>query len=324
MLLVEFTINSVLNYLSIDGHALTHNWKPRIIGFDAPMIGIPTDHGGYGKLEFGTIQFNPILFQSDWPPPINGLIEIYYTDTDEASRELVFSGIAHRNTFDREQVSYALHGPDYDETIADSTAYNDTLNVVMTAILTSIAEITTVNTTAARAVSPNVAHTTSGVQLAIDLASAIAEFYSHLFYVIGDTAYLVDMKRDNGSRTLTEFQYFAFPAYPNKNPVAVARCGTFSRFSTYPYGDELAVDQYHTTEANVNAAPDDIIALENAARSSINIPMIAGNFVNLGEKINFTDTGNVANLTSWIRARNIRFDFMNDEINIEGEGAISA
>jgi hypothetical protein len=288
------------------------------------MIGIPTDHGGYAKLEFGKIILNPVLFQSDWPPPVSGAIAIYYTDTDEASRELVFSGIAHRDVYDRESVSYNLHGPNYDETIADATAYNATLNSVLTTILTTIPEITTVNTTKARASSPNVTHTTSGASLAIDLASAIAEFYSHLFYVVGTTAYLVDMKLDNGTRTLTEFQYFAYPQYVTKPPISAVRSGTFARFSAYPYGAEMSVDQYHTTEANVNTALDDILAIENSIKTAIVIPMRAGNFVNPGEKVSFTDTGNVANLSNWIRARNIKYDFMNDEIMIDGEGASAA
>lgn len=167
-------------------------------------------------------------------------------------------------------------------------------------------------------------HTTSGDQLAIELASAIAEFYSHLIYVVGDTAYLVDLKRDNGSRTLTEFDFFAFPEYSYKAPVALARCGSYSRTSAYPHGSELSVNQYHTTQANIETALDDILAIENASRISLSVPMVAGNFPALGEKVAFPDTAHVADLDSWIRVRKLQYDFMNDEIVLEGEGAIAA
>jgi hypothetical protein len=328
MLNVELTINGVVNYLSIDGHALTQNWKPRIIGFDAPTLMIPSNHGGYAKMSFGNISFNPILFQADWPPPISCDIDIYYTDTTEAARELLFSGTAHLSDFDREYVTYDLYGPSYDEVIADATAYNNTLNVTLTTILTAIPEITTVNTVYARASSPNVTHTVSGATLAIDLASAIAEFYSHFFYISGTTAYLVDMKLDNGTWTLSEYDFLAKPKYQYNAPIAILSsnvAGTvYEAKSTYLYGSSMSVGAYHTTKANVEAALTDMLAIENAPRVNLSVPMIAGNFPDLGQKIIIPDTTHVANLSSWVRARKLTFDFIGDTINIEGEGVIAA
>jgi len=326
MLLVDITIDSVVRYASVQGYALTHNYRPRIIAFDAPMLAIPSDHGGFARMQYGKIVFNPLLFSdcSVWPPQISCPITIKYTDTTEAAAETVFIGTAHLDGFNRESISYSLYGPSYDETVASATAYNDTLNVILNTILTGIAEIDAIDTTYARASSPNVTYTTSGIQLAIELASAIAQFYSHLIYVSGTTAYLVDLKLDNGSRTLTEFQFFASPNYWYKPPVSLARCATFIRSSSYPYGQELSVTAYHTTEANINTALDDIIALENAPRLNFGIPMIAGNFPALGEKVTLPDTAHVDDLSSWIRARKLRYDFINDMVNIEGEGAVAA
>ncbi|MFA5261333.1 MAG: hypothetical protein WC450_08910, partial [Candidatus Omnitrophota bacterium] len=218
-----------------------------------------------------------------------------------------------------------LYGPSYDETIAAATAYNDALNVIMTTILTTIPEITTVDTTYSRVASPNVSHTLANDELAIDLASVIADFYSHIFYVIGDTAYLVDMKLDNGADwTLTEFKYFAFPQY-EYDLVSYVACSQYKVFSAYPYGREMTIDPYHTTEANILAAMADILAIENAPRiTGLRVPMIAGNFPRIGQKITVPDTAHVADLSSWIRARKIQYDFLNEEIIIDGEGAIAA
>ncbi len=324
MLLVELTINSVVNYISIDGHGLTHNYKPRILGFDAPSLSIPSNHGGYAKMTFGSISFNPLLFSGDWPPPVSCPISIYHTDTTEAARELVFVGTCHLNSFDRESIKYSIYGSDYDETIADSTAYNDTLNDVLTAILTTIPEITSVNTTLARVPSPNVTYVTSGIQLAIDLASQIAEFYSHLIHIVGGTAYVIDMKLDNGTRTLTEYQLFSIPIYQYNAPVYRAIAGNYYIYSIYRYGVDLPVTAYHTTQSQIEAALTDILTIENSPRISISIPMIAGNFLAPGGKITFPDTSHVADLLSWIRARKFVYDFLNDIITIVGEGAIAA
>ena len=324
MLLVEFTINSVLNHMSVEGHGLVNNWKPRVLDFDAPTLSIPSDHGGYMAMTFGNIVFNPLLFAGDWPPPVSCPIAIYYTDTTEAARELVFEGTAHLSEFDREAVTYALYYPTYDETIAAATAYNNTLNSVMTAILTSIAEIDHVDTAHARASSPNVTHTTIDETLAIDLASSIAEFYGHLLYIVGDTAYLVDMLLNNGTRTLTEYEFFSFPSYAYKPPVASVTCGQVRRFSAYPYGEDMTVTAYHTTEANIIVACDDILTIENSPRIKLEVPMIAGNFPAPGEKIIIPDTAHVADLASWIRVRTLSYDFIGNSVTIEGEGAIAA
>ncbi len=380
MLLVELTINGTVHRVSAEGHALVYNWKPRIIGFTAPTLAIPSDHGGYAKMAFGSIQFNPLLFIADWPPPVSCAIGIYYTDTTEAARELVFQGTCHLTSFDRESISYSLNGSAYDETwlikgvgplvtgqiykiteyIADddftnvgaasnavgviftasgttpthwvhfsklAPRWNDTLNNVITAILTRIPEITTVNTTYARASSPNVLWTLTSERLAINIASDIAQFYSHLIYVVGSTAYLVDMLLNNGTRTLTEYLFFAFPEYQYKTPLAMITCsygGTvYNKASAYPYGPTTTTDPYHETQANIEAALTNILAIENAPRVALDLPMIAGNFPKLGEKIIIPDTGCVVDLSSWIRARKLQYDFINQIINVEGEGAVT-
>ena len=274
MLLVEFTINSVLNYLSIEGIALTHWWKNKIVSFDPPQYSLIKPYGGYCRMRFGSISFFPDLFDSDWPPPINGAIIIKYTATTEAAAETLFAGMAHLESIDREKITYGLYGPNYDETIADATIYNDTLNNVLNGILTGIVEINTLNVANARAVSPNVLHTTSGEKLAIILASEIAAFYTHLFYIIGDTAYLVDMLGNKGAQTLTEFDFF--PAiYPYEVPTSIARSGDYNQNSSYPYGNELSVAQYHDTQANVEACLADILTIVNRPKVTLDIPFLA-------------------------------------------------
>lgn len=380
MLLVRITINAVDFYVSVEGHALTHNWRPYIIGFDAPTLSLPTDHGGYARMTYGSISFNPELFASDWPPPVSCPITIYYTDTTEAAQETVFVGSAHLKSFNRNQISYTLSGPNYDDLVslvssgtlvvgrsykiitytsddnfanvgAASNAagviftatgttpthwehssvlapyWGDVLPDVITDILSYIPEITTVDTTYARLSSVPVVHNITGNILAIQLASDIAAFYAHLIYVVGSTAYLVDMFRDNGSRTLTEYQFFANPTYEYKVPIATCKSTvgaiTYSRSSTYAYGNTLELEPYHTNKGNIETCLVDTMTFENAPRASVQVPMVAGNFPAPGEKITFPDTGNVADLSTYIRVRKLQYDFVNAMITLEGEGAIT-
>lgn len=388
MLLCEITVNGTIRRVSIEGHPLTHNWKPYITNFDAPTFAVATNHGGYAEMVYGTISFNPKLFYdtvfsiNDYPPPVSCPISIYYTDTTEAAAELIFAGTAHRCNFNREQVTYALYGSSYDshiyimgvpplvvgrsyeivnyvdgddftnvgailnqtgEIFTATGAYptvwtnfshlaphwNDTLNNVIADVLSEITEITTLNTDYARVLSPNVLYTLTSTRMAINVASDIAAFYSHLLYVIGDTAYLVDMKLSNGSDwTLTEYQFFSTPSYELATPRAAMKTTyneeSYYATSIYPYGETSEIDPYHQTEADIEAALADILAFENTQRMVIKIPMIAGNFPRLGQKIIFSDTSHITNLLNYIKVRQLQYDFINDEIIIEGEGEVVA
>jgi len=323
MLLVEFTINGTLNRLSDIGYALTNYWDAKIMRIDPIQYRIAKPYGGYVRLGYGSIEFSPNLFDSDWPPPVNGAVSVYYSATTEEAKTLLFAGMAHLSGITREAVKYDLYGPSYDETVADSTAYNADLDTVLSGILTGIAEIATVDTTYARVSQPNVLHTTSGVHLAVDLASDIAAFYTHCFYVVGSTAYLIDMLLDAGSTTLTEYDFFP-STYDYLNPLSGARSGAFSQFSSYPYGSELSVTQYHNSQANVEAALVNIMAVQHKPRTRLRLPMVAGSIVTPGEKLSWTDTALGQDTAMWIRARSIQYAFDNEEIIVDGEGAIAA
>ena len=323
MLLVELTINGTLNRISAVGHALANYWDNMVTSFDTAKRDIATNHGGYCEMKFGSIGLKPDLFASDWPPPLTCPITVKYTATTEAAAETLLVGTAHRASIARDVIKYSLHGPSYDETVADTTAYNDDLDTVLNTILTGIAEISTLDTTAARASQPNVTHTVSGDQLAIKLASDLAAFYGHLFYVSGTTAYLVDMLLNNGTETITEFDFFASPQYKDFYPIAVARSGDYSQFSVYPYGTELSVTQFHDTQANVETALTDILTIENKARCTVKKPLL-GSLPAPGKKVSWTDTALNQSTDAYINVRSLTYDFIREEVTLEGEGEITA
>lgn len=321
-LLIEFTINGTLNRLSQEGIALTNYWDAKVSTFDPIQFKLASYYGGYVKLGYGSISFVPDLFDDDWPPPVTGLLSAYYTATTEGAKETLFTGIAQLTGINRREITYRLYGPTYDETIASTTAYNNDLETVLDAILTSIAEIDTLDVTYGRVAIPNVTHTTSGDKLAIDLASDIAAFYGHLFYVSGTTAHLVDMLLNSGTVEYTEFDYFP-SQYDYLEPVAVARAGAFSQFSAFSHGKNLSVTQYHDTEANVNTALNDIMTIWHKPRTRFRIPFL-GSIPTPGKKLSWTDTGQAQDTDMFIMARSISYDFDNELVIVDGEGAISA
>ena len=113
MILVQITINGTVHYVSNQPASIEHWYYPYVISSTSPQYQTPTEYGGYTKLVFGDMQFSPDLFSSDWPPPKQCPITIYFTtSTEYFSREL-FSGYAHLESFSRDSVSYSLYDKIY-------------------------------------------------------------------------------------------------------------------------------------------------------------------------------------------------------------------
>ncbi len=126
MILVKLTTPTpTIHYLSLDGHALEHFWRPEIISFSPPSYETATPHGGYVKVGFGSISFSPDVFAAEWPPPDQCDVEIYYTATTEAAAVSIFAGIVYLSDFDEESVSYEIYNPGYSVNLLETgTDYN--------------------------------------------------------------------------------------------------------------------------------------------------------------------------------------------------------
>jgi len=135
MILVEVTINTVLNRLSMEGIALTHWWDNKVISFDPPVYKTSEKRGGFCSLSFGSVSFSPDLFESDWPPPINCVTTVYYTETTEAAKQKMFEGTLHLNDIKNDEITYEFYGETVDFDLLDeSYAYDeDAVDVVKAA-----------------------------------------------------------------------------------------------------------------------------------------------------------------------------------------------
>lgn len=322
MLLVELTINSTLHRISQEGVALTNWWDNAILGFTAPQIKIPTEYGGFAEMQFGTMTLSPDLFSgSDWPPPHSCPVTAKYTATTEAAAETLFEGVCHLSNLDRNGVTYRFYGNEDDTVISSGTAFADTLTNVASWFCNAARLNLTLDSTYARASSPTVAYTTSSDQVALKLLSDICAYFTHAFYISGSTLYLVDMLLDNGSRTITEFDFFP-SSYEMKSPIASVSDGTYTQTSSYPYGQAKTVTSYCTVQAQIETALDNIITVSNKFGCQLKIPLI-GSVPVFGEKISWTDTSLGSDTDAYIRGRGITYNFDSEEIIIKGEGVLS-
>ena len=320
MLLLETTINAVLHYVSTEYLALTHAWDGYAVSIMPPQWRTEYAYGGYCKLGFGSIEFSPDLFSDDWPPPVQITIDAYYTGTTEAAKELLFEASGYLREITREGVVYDLYGESLSNVIASGTNYNDTLTNLMSDWAAALG--LAYDGSAGRAVSPAVVYTLGRDEILVNLMSACCAFFTHLFYVKAGTLYLADMLGDNGSRTITEFDYFP-SRYFYEVPIAQSDAGGFYRESSYPYGSSLSLDAFHNVQGNIEAALDNVIAVNNKAKAALRIPLI-GSQPAPGEKISWSDTSLGTDTDMYIRARTIQHDFDNEEFIVAGEGAISA
>ena len=295
MLLVEATLNSELHRISIQGHPLAHNWKARIISMDHITWGCRSNRGGFCPLGYGKIVFKPKLFEDNFPPSDTGQIVAKYTPDTEDNAVTLFNATAYASGFPENKPEYTLLPPDYDETLAASSLSTGSLTSVLTTILTGIAEISSVDTTLARNPSPEVVPDNYEGRLNIDYADDLSKSFCHLVYIIGTTAHVIDMKAGNGDEiVLTDSKVTNNIRIFRNMPIAEIQhddgTNVYTRQSDYPMGKKLNLRIPHTSQANIEAALDDIMLVENKWRGSATIKLSSlGGIILPRQKITWTD-----------------------------------
>jgi len=91
---------------------------------------------------------------------------------------------------------------------------------------------------------------------------------------------------------------------------------------SFPYGQEINIDAYHDTKSNVSTALQNILSVLSKDVAEVSIP-ISATLPDPGKKLTFPDTQLIVDTTTWIRARNLTYNFDNDEVIIGGEGVTS-
>ena len=115
----------------------THYWDNYIMSVTPLRYQMATIYGGYCKMSFGSIDFNPDMFTDNWPPPVASGVTFEYTSSDEASKETMFDGGCHLSRISREAVTYNLYAEEYDvdllKTVSDidTTDYDGNTDAVL-------------------------------------------------------------------------------------------------------------------------------------------------------------------------------------------------
>lgn len=126
------------------------------------------------------------------------------------------------NVVDNADGTFSLNAVPVGEVTLSGIGTDTTLSEIMDWACDSARLNLTFNSTYERTSQPDLVHWASSQMPLVDFLSDICGFYTHLFYINSSTLYLVDMLKDNGSRTLTGFQYFP-SEYDYNVPLSVIR-----------------------------------------------------------------------------------------------------
>ncbi len=324
MLLVELTLPSGLKRVSNEPLALEHFWEPVVASCGAITLATDYVYGGYVRPKYGKIELTPDAFveDADWPPPSAMPISLFISDNNEANRETVLVGMAHRESIANDGIVYDLYAPDYADRFTDHV-YNDNIsplfvNVILGASYSLDADTSKSDSDNA----PYINYTDKGDQVIIDSLSKACACAAHFFYIDGTIAYLVDMLSDNGSREITEFDFFP-SSYRDDVPYSTFTCGDTSSQGSYSYGKSLSITPvFSAAGSEITKGLQRIIQTLEAPRVTLKMPITA-DIPKFGERLYWTDESLGQPLQAWMRVRSLSYDFDNEQLVIEGEGGLS-
>ena len=106
---VTVTIGATPHTLSTEFLDESTFWDAEVVQISNLNAALSSDHGGYFKPSFGSIEFLPTPFENDWPPPqkIDLTIE---TGTDDSSLSEVCNGTGTLKDYDQVSVVYDVSG----------------------------------------------------------------------------------------------------------------------------------------------------------------------------------------------------------------------
>jgi hypothetical protein len=242
--------------------------------------------------------------------------------------------------------TFSLTAQPVGEVTISGTASDTTLTEVMDWATTQFG-ISTYDDSNGRGTSPDVSYWATSQMPLIDFVSDFCAFFTHYFYIKADQLYLCDMLIDNGTDSLDEFEYFtasysAMDAVKQVKAEWTTRAGVEERLEDgitgavyvkdydkesvvtgdYPWGEEIEVEPYHDTLANITAALTNILTVMNKDTATISLP-ITTSLPAPGKKLTFSDNQMPQDMSTYIWARTLQFDFENDEVMISGEGVIT-
>jgi hypothetical protein len=319
-LLINATIDGLVYYISNELVALENQfYDDYVLKISSVKYSTPTKHGGYARLTYSDLSLSPQLFPEDsWPPPKEIQICARYTDNDGLNSIGLFDSTAHRSSFTRTSVEYRLYGSSYSEVLT-SQAFSGTLVSIFETYTGSTHLNLQLDSTLARDPSPAVVYTASGELL--DVLSDIAAFFSHMFYIDGETLYLVDLKGTSPRFSTAEDEFLEGAKYRDDVPYRIFTAGNYYVAGSYPYGDEVDISPVcHDTQANIETALEDIKRIYEKQEIEVSYPMDRANIKTLGTNLRWYDESLRFETRIDMGIRSITYNFDKEEFAVSGEG----
>lgn len=314
---------------SVKDQALATQWHGVVKHVDPVKLSLPTRHGGFLQVFAGQIRFVPSAFGGveawsidSWPPPKELDAVFRFKSGDQKGVTKLFKGKFYRESVAERDVVYDVYIPSYTEVIGAGTLLSTWSSTGGTLInfFEKVCEVLglTLDNSKATASPPMLSHTLSSERLVIDVASEVAAFCCHLFWIADGTLYLQDMSVDNGSLSLKNpNDFFRSPTYTDEIPINRVIAGAYKFEGTeYPYGVDYTLSANYTGD---DSQLQGIYELVNGQWGEVPMPVATGcgEFVP-GKQVTLHDARLAVPSETIINMRAVSYDFINSSVKIAG------
>lgn len=318
----------------IKDQALAAQWHGVIVGLDPVKLSLSTRHGGFLKVSAGQVRFVPSAFGGvepwsigSWPSP-KELDVTFRCKTGYGSGVVkLFEGKLYRVSISEREVVYDVYISSYTETIAGGTSLASwPMTNSLIGFFEKVCDVLglTLNSSKATGSPPALSHVLSNERLVIDVASEVAAFCSHLFWIDGGVLYLQQMSASNGTLSLTNpNDFFRSPTYNDEIPVNRVVAGAYEYVgSDYPYGVDYSLPANYTGD---NSQLQGIYDLLNAHWAEVaTLPEIGwGEFVP-GKQVTLRDEMQVVPSETILSMRGASYLFDKFQVVISGHAAMNS
>ena len=284
-LLLSVKHDGVVYRYGIKDQALAAQWHGVIVGLDPVKLALSTKHGGFLRVSAGQIRFVPSAFGgvetwsiNAWPPPkeLDAIFRCNSTGLEGSAR--LFEGKLYRESVSEREVVYDVYIPSYTETIAGGTSLASwPMTNSLIGFFEKVCDVLglTLDSSKATGSPPALSHVLSNERLVIDVASEVAAFCSHLFWIADGTLYLQQMSATNGTLSLKNpNDFFRSPTYSDEIPVNRVVAGAYEYVgSDYPYGVDYSLPANYTGD---NSQLQGIYELVNGQWAEVSVPAESG------------------------------------------------
>lgn len=261
-LLLSVQHGSDMHRYSLQDQALAAQWHGTIIEVEPVKLALPTKHGGFLRVSAGQVRFVPTSFGGvetwsidAWPPPKNLDVTFRCKTGNGQGAVKLFDGTLFRASISEHEIVYDVYISSYTETIAGGTSlasWPATNSLV--GFFQKVCDVLglTLDSSKAAADPPALSHNLSNERLVVDVASDVAAFCCHLFWITDGILYLQDMSASNGTLSLRNpNDFFRSPAYTDEVPVNRVVAGAYEHVgSDYPYGVDYSLPANYTGDSS--------------------------------------------------------------------------